>query len=26
VRKHATNGMLSPVNYERQQNTSNEGG
>lgn len=25
VRKHAKNGMLSPVNFERQQNTNNEG-
>jgi putative transposase len=25
VRKHATNGMLSPVNFEREQNTNNEG-
>lgn len=25
VRKHATNGMLSPVNFERQQNTKNKG-
>jgi putative transposase len=24
VRKHATNGMLSPVNFEREQNTNNE--
>ena len=25
VRKHATNGMLSPINYERQQNMKHEG-
>lgn len=25
VRKHATNGMLPPVNFERQQNMKNEG-
>ena len=25
VRKHATNAILSPVNFERQQNTNKEG-